>query len=158
MKKLKLIVCLFFGIMSMSHSQNITVLNKGDVFDPPQDQMVVMDKYTFGNYHYTAQKYDTLKNEVLELDSLIQSKDSTQAKIIAEYVQALELKDYEANVYKEGYGDIIVQLNSSIDKNNQLITDYKKLQEKNKRIKRWRNFFLGGTIVSAGILILLVAI
>lgn len=158
MKKALFLLCLFIGTALSSASQTITVLNKGELYKPPLDQMVVMDKYTFGGYHYTAEKYDSLKVEIQELDSLLSNRDSLQNKIVEEYEAAIQLKDLEVNTYKIGFSEVKVQLNSSIEKGNQLQTDYKKLQQKNNRTKSWRNFFMGSSFISTGILILLVVI
>jgi len=149
---------LFAGLIAMCHSQTITVLSKDEIFKPPIEDMVVMDKFTFGKYHYTAEKYDTLKTEIVELDSIVQSQESTRIGLIKDYELALQTKDLEAIVLKEGYENVKGELNTSVEKGNQLLLDYKVLENKRNKTKRWRNFFMGTTSLSLGILILLVAI
>lgn len=158
MKTVKLLLCLFVGLISSTRSQTIEVLNKNDVYKPPLNEMVVMDKYTFGKYHYIAEKCDTLKKEIKQLDSIIIEREITQEILNKEYRLALDAKNKETVIYKEGYKDVGVQLNSSIEKNNQLLIDYKTLDDKRKKTKRWRNVFLSSSLISTGILILLVAI
>lgn len=156
MKTLKLFLCLFVGLINISSSQTLIVLNKDDVFKSPLNEMVVMDKYTFGKYHYTAEKYDTLKKEIKQLDSILQERDVTQEILCKDYQLSLTAKDQEVTLYKEGYKDIGTQLNSSIEKNNQLLIDYKKLEQRQHRTKHWRNVFLGTSAVSMGLLVLLI--
>lgn len=158
MKRLKLFLCLFVGLFCVNPAQTIEVLGKGELYKPPFDHMIVMDKYTFGKYHYTAEKYDTLKKEIAVLDSLITEKEITQEILIKDYERALTAKEKEAETYKTGYTDLGTTLNSSIEKNNQLLLDYKKLDDKRKKTKRWRNVFFGSSICSIGILILIIAL
>jgi hypothetical protein len=72
--------------------QSIAVLNKGENYTAERDKMVIMDKYTFGKYHYTAEKFDTLKKEVQEMDSLLQKKDAEQEKLISDYESEIKAK------------------------------------------------------------------
>lgn len=156
MKTVKLLLCLFVGLISTGQSQTIEVLNKSDVYRPPLNEMVVMDKYTFGKYDYTAEKCDTLKREIKELDSIIQQKDSIQNKLVFDYSADIDSKAKEINLYKLGYEDVTEQLQTSIVKSDRLLVDYKKLENKRNKTKRWRNFFMGTTALCSGILILLV--
>lgn len=158
MKSLKIFLCLLVGLLSFGHSQTIEVLRKNELYKPPVDEMVVMDKYTFGKYHYTAEKYDTLKQEIKELDRELIVKDSLQAELIVHYKKEVESKEKEVSAYKVGYEDTADQLNSSLNKNQQLIIQYKNLEEKRQRTKRWRNLFFTSSLISTGILILLIAI
>ena len=140
MKKAFFLLCLFINVALTTTSQTLILLSKGEIFKPPIDNMIVMDKYTFGSYQYTSDKYDTLKVEIQALDSILRLRDSTQTQLIKDYSYSLEVKDLEVNTYKNGFNDVKVQLNNSIEKTNQLQADYKKLEKKNKRVKRWRNF------------------
>lgn len=154
----KLLVILLTGMFSLCGGQTITLLSKDEIYKSPDENMVVMDKYSFGKYHYTAEKFDTLKKQVLTLDSLLREKDSTQKVLNESYETALQNKELETSVLKDGYDQVRNQLNSSIEKGNQLLLDYKKLEAKRQKTKRWRNVFLGTTAVTTGILILLIAI
>lgn len=158
MKKAIVLLCLFITSALTNISQTIIVLNKGDLYKPPLDQMVVMDKYTFGGYHYTAEKYDSLKVEIQQLDSLLAGKDSLQDKLLEEYESAIQLKDLEVNTYKTGFSEVKGQLNTSIEKGNQLQTEYKRLENRNQRAKRWRNFFMGTALVSTTLLFLIITL
>lgn len=140
----------FFG-------QSVTILPKGENYSAP-DEMVVMDKYTFGKYHYTAIKYDTLKREIIVLDSLILKKDSAQEKLIQNYEAMLKAKENETGLYRDGMSDMKTALQSSLEKNDRLMVDYKKLEAKRQRTKRWRNFFMGTSALSTGILVLILAL
>ncbi len=158
MKKFKAIFCLLLLNVAMAISQPITVLNKSDTFIAPYEGTIVMDKYTFGKYAYTADKYDTLKHKIIEYDSLMIARDSIQKRTISDYEYLVSEKEKEVATYKSGYDGLTTTLQSSIDKNTQLQIDYKKLEHKNRRIKRWRNIFMGTTALSTGILILIIAL
>jgi hypothetical protein len=149
---------LFAGLIAICQSQTITVLSKDEIFKSPNKDMVVMDKFTFGKYHYTAEKYDTLKSEIIELDSIVQAQENSRIELVKDYEYALQTKDLETNVLKEGYKNVKDELSTSIEKGNQLILDYKVLEGKRNKTKRWRNFFMGTTAISAGVLILLIAL
>lgn len=154
MKHILCLICLLFTINTQA--QSISVLQKHQLFDPPVDKMVVMDKYTFGKYHYTASQYDTLKQEVRKLDSVIVRRDSLQSEIIQDFSQVVKSKNSEIQAYQEGYTSMRNNLNTCIDKQNQLQTDYLKLQEHHRNAKKWRNIFLGSSVVLTGIIVLMV--
>lgn len=158
MKKLRAIFCLLLLNAVLTIGQTLTVLNKGDTVVAPSDLTIVMDKYTFGQYAYTADKYDTLKQKIVEYDSILITRDSLQQKLVSDYKTLLSQKESEKDVYKNGYEETKSTLQSSIEKNNQLIIDYKKLEHKNSRIKRWRNILAGSTFLSTGIIILMIVI
>ena len=158
MKKLRAIFCLLLLNTVFTIGQTVTVLKKGDTVVAPDDLTVIMDKYTFGKYAYTADKYDTLKQKILVYDSVLQVRESLEVKLIADYKSLVSQKETERDVYKKGYDDTKATLQTSIEKNNQLIIDYKKLEHKNRRIKRWRNLFMGTTALSAGVFILMIII
>ena len=157
MKTLTLFLCLVIGAVFKAPSQTLILLSKGETFKPPLDNMIVMDKYTFGSYQYTSDKYDTLKLEVQQLDSILRQRDSSQLKLTGDYERALQIKDQEINTYKEGFTSLKTELNTSVEKNNQLLVDYKKLENKHNRAKHWRNIFLGTALLSTSILVLIVA-
>ncbi|MGZ4089113.1 MAG: hypothetical protein ACXVNO_00215 [Bacteroidia bacterium] len=157
MKKVKMLFAFLFGLIVFSPAQIITVLSKDDVVKCPEDGFVLMDKYTFGKYHYTSEKYDTLKKEVLALDSVIKKHEATQEQLAKDYEANVQSKDIEINDLKAGFKSMESELNTSIEKNNQLQLDYKKLDEHRRRSNRWRNIFMGTSAVSIGILVLLIA-
>ena len=155
MKKVKAIFCLLLLNIAIAISQPLTVLHKNDTFIAPDNGTIVMDKFTYGKYHYTAEKYDTLKHKIIEYDSLLMARDSINGKVISDFEHLVSQKETEKEVYKSGYEDATKTLQSSIDKNAQLQIDYKKLEHKNRRIKRWRNILAGSTFLSTGIVILM---
>lgn len=146
---LSLLLCLAF-----SQAQTISVLNRNEVFKSPEDGIVVMDKYTFGKYHYTAEKYDTLKVEIQKLDSVIQCKDSAQAKVVSGFESVLKNKEEQIDAYEKGFGDLQSTLITAIAKESQLKVDYFLLEQKNKRIKKWRNIFVGTSALLGAIIVL----
>ncbi len=148
---LSLLICLTF-----SQAQTISVLNKNEVFKSPEDGIVVMDKYTFGKYHYTAEKYDTLKVEIKRLDSVLTKKDSTIQKVVAGCEDLLKNKEEQITAYETGFGEMESNLRTSVATENQLRVDYLKLEQKTKRVKNWRNFFMGTTGIVGTIIVLLV--
>lgn len=158
MKHFKSIFCLLLLNIAMAISQPLTVLNRSDTFIAPDDGTIVMDKFTYGKYHYTAKKYDTLKHKIIEYDSLITARDSINVKVISDFEYLVSQKETEKEVYKSGYEDVTKTLQSSIDNNTQLQIDYKKLEHKNRRIKRWRNILAGSTFLSTGVIILMILI
>lgn len=158
MNKVKFILSFLLLNAFLAIGQTVTVLNKGDTIVAPDDLTVVMDKYTFGKYAYTVDKYDTLKHKIIEYDSIIQSRDSIQQEVIGEYKTLLDQKETEKEVYKSGYEDVKTTLQTSIDKNNQLQIDYKKLEHKNRRLKRWRNIFMGSSLCFGTVILLIVII
>ena len=107
MKK-SLFTTLLIGVLiafnSTIHSQTITVLDKNESYKaPPNEEMIVMDVNTFGNYHYTASQYDTLKQEVKHLDSLLSVEDSSQTQLTRNYESLLVLKQSEIDQYHNSY-------------------------------------------------------
>lgn len=160
MKKHLLSLLLFIGIVStpiISPSQSIIVLQPNEQYKaPPKEEMIVMDKYTFGNYHYTASKYDTLKQEVERLDSALVVQDSLNAQLITNYESMLFQKQSEVQTYQDSYNRLEANTQECIRQQNQLQTDYKKIELKHKRIKRWRNFFMGTSAVLGTIMVVAV--
>lgn len=158
MKKLRAIFSLLLLSAVFAIGQTLTVLNKGDRIIAPNDLTVVMDKNTFGKYAYTADKYDTLKQKITEYDSVLTARDSIQERVISDYRSLVSEKENERDIYRSGYEDMKGTLQESIDRNNKLQIDYKKLEHKNRRIKRWRNILAGSTFISTGIIILMIVI
>jgi len=146
---LSLFICLTF-----SQAQTVSVLNKNEVFKSPEDGVVVMDKYTFGKYNYTAEKYDTLKTEVLRLDSVIIKKDSAQAKVVSGFESIIKNKEEQIDAYEKGFGELQSTVITAIATESQLRVDYFKLEQKTKRVNKWRNFFLGTSAVLGAIIVL----
>ena len=146
-----LLICLTF-----SQAQTISVLNKNEVFKSPEECIVVMDKYTFGKYHFVSEKYDTLKAEFFRMDSVLKGKDSTQEKIVSGYVDLIKNKEEQVNAYEKGFGELQSNLTLSIATENQLKVDYLKLDQKTHRVKKWRNFFMGATGILGTVIVLLV--
>jgi len=146
---LSLLICLTF-----SQAQTVSVLNRNEVFKSPEDGIVVMDKYTFGKYHFISEKYDTLKTEFQRFDSIIQKKDSTAAKIVCDFESIIKNKEEQIDVYEKGFGELQTTLISAIATESQLRVDYLKLEQKNKRVKKWRNFFMGTSAILGTIIVL----
>ena len=153
MKKILLMVCVCLTSI-FSSSQTITFLDKGEVYKSPKDNMVLMDKYTFGKYHYTTAKYDTLKKEVERYDSIVQNKDSAAQKVVESYKETVIVKDKQIKEYSEGYASMKNALTDEIAQKRQLQIDYKKLEQKHRRIKVWRNFFIGTSAVLGSIIVI----
>ena len=63
MKNLKtlFVFCLLLANLFQLKAQSIILLNKNEIFISPEQDMIVMDKYTFAKYHYTSEQYDSLK-------------------------------------------------------------------------------------------------
>lgn len=156
MKHILCLICLLFSINIHTQAQSIGLLQKHQLFDPPEDQMIVMDKHTFGKYHYTASQYDTLKQEVNRLDSVIVQRDSLQSELIQDFSEVLKSKNAEIQAYQGGYNSMRNNLNTCIDQQNKLQADYLKLQQHHRRAKKWRNIFFGSSVVLTGIIVLMV--
>jgi len=157
MKKFLAFLLLCTGISFTSLAQNIVILKPNEVYkSPPYDEMIVMNKYTFGNYHYTASKYDTLKQEVKRLDSALVAQDSLNTHLTQNYEGLLFQKQTEIQTYQESYQRLESSINDCIKQQNQLQVKYNKLEIKNRRTKTWRNWFMGTSICLGTVLVLLV--
>lgn len=158
MKKHLLSLLLFIGIVSTPSiipAQGIIILQPNEQYKaPPKEEVIVMDTYTFGNYHYTASQYDTLKQEVKRLDSALTIQDSLNEEVTKTYHQMLALKQTEVQSYQDSYKRLEASTNECIKQQDQLQVNYKKIEQKNKRIKRWRNFFMGTSAVLGTFVIL----
>ena len=140
---------------STIHSQTITVLDKNESYKaPPNEEMIVMDINTFGNYHYTASQYDTLKQEVKHLDSLLSVEDSSQTQLTRNYEGLLVLKQTEIDQYHNSYQRLENSTNECIKEQKQLQIDYLKIEQKNRRVKTWRNWFMGTTAFLGTIIVM----
>ena len=155
MEKIFLMVCICLTSI-LGSSQTITFLDKDEVYKSKQNNTVVMDKYTFGKYHYTAAKYDTLKKEVERYDSIVQNKDSAAQKVVESYKETVIVKDKQIKEYSEAYTSMKNGLTDEIAQKRQLQIDYKKLEQKHRRIKTWRNFFIGTSAVLGSIIVIAV--
>lgn len=159
MKKHLLSLLLFIGLVVSptlsSSSQSIVILQPNELYKaPPKSEMIVMDKYTFGNYHYTVSKYDTLKKEVKRLDSALVVQDSINTNLVNNYESMLFQKQNEIQSYQDSYKRLEASTNDCIKQQNQLQVDYSKIEQKNKRLKRWRNWFMGTSVCLGSIIIL----
>jgi hypothetical protein len=150
-----LFISLFMAFHSSIHSQTILVLDKNESYQAPlHEEMIVMDIRSFGKYHYTASQYDTLKQQVKHLDSLLTIQDSSQAQLIQRYESLLVLKQQEINQYQSSYKRLENATNGCIKAQNQLQIDYQKIEQKNRRIKKWRNWFMGTTALLGTIMVM----
>lgn len=154
MKKLLLSACMLISLCASA--QFLIFLDKGDVFRSPEVDMVVMDKYSFSKYHYISEKYDTLKAEIIRYDSLLDAKDSAEKELRADYEKQIAIKDAQISVFKDAYISMTATAQESIDRQNKLLVDYLKLEKKNSRVKRWRNFFMGTTAVFGAVIYMIV--
>lgn len=150
------LILLFFLTCFIGKGQFILFLDKGDIFKSPETDMVVMDKTSFARLHYTSEKYDTLKMRVLHYDSLLEQKDSAEMQLHTLYQQVIANKDRQIEALTDGYMAIKAGFQQSIDRQNQLQIDYLKLEKKNRRAKRWRNFFIGTSAVLGAVVYLIV--
>ena len=160
MKKYLFALILSIGLLTpktTSSAQSLIVLHPNESYKaPPNNSMVVMDNYTFGNYHYTASKYDTLKKEVKRLDSALVQQDSNQCQLSRNYESVLLLKNSEITTYQQSYQRLENTTNECIKQQNQLQISYTKLEQKNSRLKKWRNWFMGSTACLGAIIVLAV--
>lgn len=157
MKKFLAFLFLCTGISFTASAQNLILLKPNEVYKAStNEEVVVMNKNTFGNYHYTASKYDTLKQEVKRLDSALVSQDSLNTHLTQNYERLLFQKQSEIQAYQESYQRLQSSTNDCIKQQNQLQVNYNKLEIKNRRCKTWRNWFMGTTIGLSTVLILLV--
>lgn len=136
-------------------AQSLLLVKPGDTFSnrTPQE-WVVMDKYTFGNFHYTAARYDTLSRQVTQLDSLLSQKDSSEHSLMRSYEQLSQTALAKDRAYEQTLKGLNTTLSQSLIEQNRLQVNYVKLEQKHKRVKRWRNSFMGVTGVLAGIIVL----
>lgn len=148
---------LILGLWSLSgYSQFIILLDKGDTFTSPEEDMVVMDRYSFARMNYVAEKYDTLSTELLRYDSLLASRDCTEADLRRHYERLIQNKDAQIEAIAGGYISLKNSLQTSLEEQNRLQLDYLRLEKKSKRIKRWRNFFLGTSAALGGLIYIMV--
>ncbi|HXU25695.1 MAG TPA: hypothetical protein VN698_00580, partial [Bacteroidia bacterium] len=117
---------------------------------------IVMDKYTFAKYHYTAEQYDSLKKETLAYDSTVEWMNSLTQEVEQGYQKLVASKDKEIQDYSQSYTALKSTLQQSIEEQNKLQVAYLKLQQKQSRVKKWRNIFIGTTAVLAGVIVLIV--
>jgi len=152
----KFLVAILLMTSVTSKGQFLLFLDKGDIFKSPETDIVVMDKFYFSKLYYASEKYDTLKREIWRYDSLLRQKDSTEKEIKKDYENIISSKDAQIKVFTEGYSDLKGFLQTSIEQQNQLRLDYLKLEQKNRRTKRWRNFFMGATALFGAIIYVVV--
>lgn len=155
MRKFLLVIC-FMMTSLFGKSQFLIFLDKGDIFKSPEVDMVVMDKYSFAKLHYSAEKYDTLKSEVMRYDSLLDAKDSAITQIERDKEKMIAVKDSEIKVLTDAYEGMMATAQESIEQQNKLQVDYLKLEKKNRRARRWRNLFMGTTAVFGAVIYLIV--
>jgi len=153
MKKLFVTAC-FMLAMFCTQAQFLVFLDKGDVFTSPQVDMVVMDKSSFANFYYTSAMYDTLKMEVAKYDSLIKTKDSTEEELRADYESIILNKEEQLKSTTAAYEQMKSFLQQSIDRHDKLQVDYLKLQNRHRKVKKWRNIFMGTSALLGGIIVM----
>ena len=147
MKTLLKLLLLIACIASEAQSQvpTYTILQPKQNYIVPKDGAVVLSLPNFGEYHYIAKQYDTLKKEVVDLQKVIGLQDSINQCIIHNYELLIQVKDSSIVHYKVANKSLeAIGLQCGTEK-KQLIVDYIKLEQKNKRAKWWRNFFIGTT-------------
>ena len=154
MKKLMFLVCFLTNIFN-STSQ-INILAKNETYISPKQDMVVMDKYTFAQYHYTAEQYDSLKIEMQKYDSTVEWVNSECKEMEQGYKNLIVTKDKQIQDYSHGYSSLKTTLKQSIEEQNRLQLSYQKLENKQKRVKKWRNIFLGTSALLGGIIVLII--
>lgn len=137
-------------------SQFLIFLDRGDNFKSPETDMVVMDKYSFARLHYQSQQYDTLKREVWRYDSLLTQRDCTESQIRQDYGTLVKNKDAQILALTDGYFTIKGLMQASIERQNQLQLDYLKLESRNRKARRWRNFFMGTSVLCGGLIYMLI--
>ena len=160
MKKSLLSILLVCGLIASSFSttsQTLTVLNPSESYKaPPNEKMVVMNANTFGSYHYAIAQYDTLKQEVKHLDSILTKQDSAQIQNTRNYESLLSVKQSEIDQYQNSFQRLENSTNECLKEQKQLQINYTKIELKNRRIKRWRNWFMGTTAILGTIIYLTV--
>ncbi len=151
-----LLLGLLAAALSLFACAQPLVLEKGQLFTARHQDMVVLEKMDFAKYHYTQSKYDTLKKQLYQFNHLLIQKDSTISFLQSEYDALLFQKDQALANYQSAYTAAKGSAEQAIAINRLLQADYKRLEQKNRRVKRWRNFFMGTALVSTSVLILLV--
>jgi hypothetical protein len=158
MKNFLKITFLFLSfILSMelrAQTQSVIVLEKNETYVSPQPDMIVMDKYTFAEFFYTVEKYDTLTNEVLVYDSLVNHQKAQYDSLQIDYEHLIILKDAEIKTYSDGYEKMKGIARDEIQAKEKLQVDYIKLSEKHSKAKRWRNLFMGASALLSGFIVL----
>jgi hypothetical protein len=147
MKTLLKLLSLLACIASEAQSQvpTYTILHPKQNYVVPKDGAVVLSIGSFAEYHYIAKQYDTLKKEVAELQNVVGLQDIINQCVIRNYDLLIQVKDSSIVQYKVANENLVaIGQQCGIEK-KQLIVDYIKLEQKNKRVKRWRNFFIGTT-------------
>lgn len=147
MKTLLKLILLIAFIVSEAQSQvpTYTILHPKQNYVVPKDGAVVLSIGSFAEYHYIAKQYDTLKKEVVDLQKVIGLQDSIHQCVIRNYDLLVQVKDSSIVQYKVANKSLeAIGQQCGIEK-KQLIVDYIKLEQKNKRVKWWRNFFVGTT-------------
>lgn len=153
MKKLFVTAC-FMLAMFCTHAQFLIFLDKGDIFTSPQVDMVVMDKTSFSKLHYTADQYDSLRSDLRKYDSLLSERANTEEELRADYESIILNKEEQLYSITSAYEQVKGNLEQSIDRQNKLQVDYLKLEQKNKRVKRWRNIFMGTSALLGGVIVM----
>jgi hypothetical protein len=150
---------LFFALVCAAQLQSqesfITVLDKNESFVSPEPDVVVMDKYTFCSYQYTSDQYDTLKQSVIVYEEAITQQECIRDSIANEYETLIAFKNTEIKEYSDGYEKTKGLLREQIASDEKLQVDYIKLKEKNQRVKKHRNFFIGTSVVLSAFLVLI---
>ncbi len=150
------LIALIISLCSHLKAQNtgIQLLKKNEVYLAKSDKEFVLDKYTFGKYHYIAQKYDSLKSSYTSLDSLYRQKDETIDYLQAEFNELWLQNEAKIKNMETSYQLLQEQTQQSLKQNSQLQLRYDQLQYKQQRTARWRNIFMGTTLVVGTVLVL----
>ncbi len=155
MKKILSFLLLSIGLCLITNAQTVTLLKPNESYKaPPDAEMVVMNKYQFGSYHYTASKYDTLKTNYLKLDNILSQKESIELELVKKYDYLFNEKQELTTTYENSYKRLNNTVNDCLSENKQLQVNYLKLEQKSKRVKRWRNWFMGTSVCFGTIIIL----
>lgn len=154
MKKSILIGMLIIWLLEAATSQTLTLLKPGQVYKSSTGKdMVVLELFDFGALHYTANKYDSLKNEVTDLDRLLMQRDSAENALVLNYEKLLQQKTTQALSYENSFQRLNLATQNCIEENKALTVSYQKIEQKNKRLKTWRNWFMGtSAVLSAAII------
>lgn len=153
----RLLFALLITMCSVAgYPQFLLFLDKGDIFKSPEVDMVVMDKYSFARMHFVAEKYDSLKRELFQYDSALIERDSMIEQLRITQEEIIRSKDAQLNVITEGYNSLKASLQSSIEEQKKLEIEYRTLQHKQRKTRRWRNFFMGTSALFGAIVYLVV--
>jgi uncharacterized protein YukE len=156
---MKSILLILFSVLLLSTSlnaQSITILQNGQNFEcGKHDTCFVLDATTFGKYHYTTHRYSELKKEIVQLDSLLTSQDSITQNLEREYNFLQMTYQTEIKDYKQTVTELSNHLTLCASVNEQLKVSYQKVETKTKRVKKWRNIFMGSTLFLTTLLIIL---